>query len=61
MCVYIRAYVNILKQNHWTYRHQTWQVDMYMTTPAMVTYFVWGQKVKCQGRCEFAVFWVPVL
>ena len=47
-------------KNHWTYHHQTWQVDS--TWQVLVTHFIiWGQKVKCQGRREFALFWVSIL
>ena len=25
------------------------------------SYNIWGQKVRCQSRCEFVFFWVPLL
>jgi len=34
--------------------HQTWQMDS--AWQVLVTYFIWGHKVKCQGRQEFALF-----
>ena len=38
--------------------HQAWQMDS--KWQVLVVNFIWGQKVKCQGRREFALFWVPI-
>jgi len=55
VCVCVSA---VLNENHWTYHHQTWQVDS--TWQVLFTHFIWGQKIKCQDRRESALFWVPV-
>jgi len=37
----------------------SWYCKKCLVFACRFTHFLWGPKVKCQGRREFALFWVP--